>query len=158
MFFYLLNVWLLWDQKGPDSWSARHLVCASVRQSKLCHILWNIFTWNKVPMTRQKVDERATKPLSCQSIHLLWQHIKTQCQLKVIFSALASKKPTVHIFFLPFCKGFLKMFNGQQDWRLKTEAETEVMRLEAHAVPVQLVSYPSLCETHSRYWGLGWHI
>lgn len=76
LFFYLLNVWLFWDQKGPDCWSATHLVCTSVRQSKLWRILWNIFTWKQVPVTSQCVEIwwRATKPLNLclRSSMCLW--------------------------------------------------------------------------------------
>lgn len=85
-------------------------------------------------------------PLSCE---LICQSIydntsKHNVSLGQFYLLLLVRISLVSICFSTLSTGFfgvpLKTFRGQFVLRLKTEAETEVLRLEAHAVPVQLVS------------------
>lgn len=95
-------------------------------------------------------------PLSSQmsSVHLfMTTHQNTMSSLgqflllllvRISLLSVNMFSPTKHRILGPF-----ETFR-QLDLRLNTEAETEVLRLEAHAVPVQLVSFPTLCKNQLR--------
>lgn len=103
-------------------------------------------------------------PLSSQlsSVHLfMTTHQNTMSSLGqfLLFLLVRISLLSVNMFFPTKHRilGPFETFRGQLDLRIKTEADTEVLRLEAHAVPVQLVSFPTLCKKQLRDWGLGCH-